>query len=331
MFILVISGSDVGKIPGVSVAGSNPEVIPYTAPADADMILWGKPQVIDAIPVDPLGHPTPAIITRAAYCEAHFPILIVRAGTYLPPMVPYVEMNVTSGKDPQEQPAVPQVHLIIEKAMSLGENLGKCSKRIVIAESLPGGTTTAFLILKSLGYSGMVSSASPINPTELKEKIWEKAAKRIGIKAGGLSEQPIEAIYQLGDPMQATVLGIVSGIPEGTEVVLAGGTQMLAVAALLRHTGCQKSLLVTTTKYVVQDKYAHFLDLAQQINVKTYSAPLDFSHSAFSGLSDYEKGYVKEGVGAGGAIWLAEKLGIPPDRVIQRTEQLYREMVEIIN
>lgn len=328
MFVLVISGSEVSKIPGVSIAGSNPAVIPYTAPADADMILWGKPRVIDAIPVDPQGHPTPAIITHAAYCEAGFPILIVRSGTYLPPVVPYIEMNVDPGQDPQINQAVSKVELLIEKSKSLGSILGKLSKKIVIAESLPGGTTTAYLILKALGYNGMVSSASPINPVRLKEQIWENAAQRTKINPGGLNGKPVEAIGELGDPMQATVFGMAIGVPDGTEVILAGGTQMLAVAALLRHAGYNKSLLVATTTYVVHDKFAQFLDLAKQIDVKIYSAPLDFSRSRFTGLSDYEKGYVKEGVGAGGAVWYAEQLGVPPERVIKKTEKLYQEMIE---
>ncbi|QPM68062.1 nicotinate mononucleotide-dependent phosphoribosyltransferase CobT [Atribacter laminatus] len=328
MFVLVISGSDVSKIPGVSIAGLNPEVIPYTAPADADLLLWGKPHVIDAIPVDPQGHPTPAIITHAACCEAGFPILIVRSGTYLPPVVPYIEMNVEPGQDPQTNQAVSKVELLVEKSKSLGQILGKSSKKIVIAESLPGGTTTAYLILKALGYNGMVSSASPVNPVKLKEQIWENSAQRIGIKPGGLSGDPMKAIRELGDPMQATVFGMVTGVLEETDIILAGGTQMLAVAALLRHAGYNKPLLVATTTYVIRDKFAHFLDLARQISVEIYSAPLDFSQSPYPGLSDYEKGYVKEGVGAGGAIWYAEQLGVTPDRVIRKTEQLYHAMIK---
>lgn len=328
MFVLVISGSDVSKIPGVSIAGSNPEVIPYTAPADADLLLWGKPHVIDAIPVDPQGHPTPAIITRAASCEAGFPIFIIRSGTYLPPVVPYIEMNANPGQDPQINQAVPEVEMLIEKSKSLGQILGKSSKKIVIAESLPGGTTTAYLVLKALGYNGMVSSASPINPIQLKDQIWANTAKRIGIKFGDLHGKPIDAIRELGDPMQATVFGMVTGIEDERDIILAGGTQMLAVAALLRQARYNKPLLVATTTYVVRDKYAHFLDLAKQIQVDIYSAPLDFSQSHFPGLADYEKGFVKEGVGAGGAVWYAEQLGVTPIRVIRKTEQLYQAMVE---
>ena len=77
MFLLVIGGTDIAKVPGISAAGANLDVLPFTAPADADMLWWGRPRVVDAIPVDPQGHPTPGIITRAAQIEAGFPIIKV--------------------------------------------------------------------------------------------------------------------------------------------------------------------------------------------------------------------------------------------------------------
>ena len=76
---------------------------------------------------------------------------------------------------------------------------------------------------------------------------------------------------------------------------------MLAVSAVLRHQGYNRPLFVATTRYVVEDKSAHVKEIAQELGVEVYSAPLDFSHSSFPGLSDYERGFVKEGVGAGGA------------------------------
>ena len=100
MFILIVGGTELGTIPGLSAAGSNPEAVAYTAPADAEVLWKGKPQIIDALPVDPEGHPTPALISRAAYLEAGFPVLIVRAGTLLPPTVPYVETAASPGRDP---------------------------------------------------------------------------------------------------------------------------------------------------------------------------------------------------------------------------------------
>jgi NaMN:DMB phosphoribosyltransferase len=194
----------------------------------------------------------------------------------------------------------------------------------MVAESVPGGTTTALLVLRALGYREMVSSAGPENPVNLKEAVWVEAARRLDIGIGGLADDPLRAISELGDPMQAAVTGFVAALPPETELVLAGGTQMLAVAALLKALGRRgvalgKLPLVATTKYVQCDRNADFSVLARSIGVETWAAPLDFSRSPHRGLAEYENGYVKEGVGAGGALYYAERLGVAAERVIERT------------
>ncbi len=324
MFILIVGGTELATIPGISAAGSNPDAMAYTAPADAEVLWSGLPQIIDALPVDPAGHPTPALITRAAYLEARFPILIVRAGTFLPPTIPYVETSASPGKDPRQGKAVEEAFSLWEKGKRLGEELSKTQNYLVVAESLPGGTTSALCALRALGYNGMVSSAFPHNPISLKEKVWQEVSSFQGISYGSLRRAGLKALESCGDPMQAVAGGLVEGAHPQCQVVLAGGTQMLAVSAALRHQGYNRPLYVATTRYVVEDKSAHFKEIAQELGVEVYSAPLDFSHSSFPGLSDYERGFVKEGVGAGGAIWYAEKLGISVKTIISRTEELYR-------
>ena len=110
-------------------------------------------------------------------------------------------------------------------------------------------------------------------------------------------------------------------------VTLAGGTQMMAVAALLRDMGCTKDLLVATTKYVHKDPTSCLEEYAAKIGVRWYAAPLDFTGSRFIGLADYEKGFIKEGVGAGGAVWYAQRLGVSMGRIQSRTEALYEKML----
>lgn len=327
MFILVIGGSEICSIPGISVAGSNPDILPFTAPADADVLLWGKPHVIDALPMDPDGHPTPALITRAAYLEAGFPVLVVRAGTFMPPEVPYVEMGARPGRNPITEDSFPEAETVIHRAVTLGNQLSKTHKTLVIGESVPGGTTTALFVLRSLGYDGMVSSASPVNPISLKEDLWARVKTRLNIDHGSFRGDGMAAVSRLGDPMQGVVAGIVLGCAPDTRVVLAGGTQMLGVAALLRNLGEQRPLVVATTRYIMEDTSADFRSLAQALEVETCSAPLNFAGSAFPGLSDYEKGYVKEGVGAGGAVWYAGESGVSVSKVIAATEKIYRDLV----
>ncbi|MDR0663602.1 MAG: TIGR00303 family protein [Spirochaetaceae bacterium] len=332
MFYLFIGSTELSKVPGVSAAGANPEVTPYTAPVDADMIRFGRSRIFKGLPVDPHGHPTPAIITRAAVLEAGIPVTAVQAGSWMAPSPPYIETGASPAGDPRFGPAVPDAAGIMESGAELARNAGK-PLFVMAAESVPGGTTTALLVLRALGYREMVSSAGPENPVNLKESVWAEAARRLGIRAGALADDPLRAITELGDPMQAAVAGFVEALPPETEVVLAGGTQMLAVAALLRalfqrRNGTPKKLpLVATTNYVRRDRNADFSALALNIGVETWSAPLDFSRSPHPGLAGYEDGYVKEGAGAGGAVYYAERLGVQAGRVIERTNALYSEMM----
>ena len=326
LFLLVLGNTEISTIPGISVAGATPELTKITPVADAEYLFYEKPLTIDTIPVTPEGHPTPAIITKAARELSNFPILVVRGGTYLAPLIPHVHISNVVGRDFRREPALPEVEVIIERAKLLGKELEKIANEIVIGESTPGGTTTAQAILWALGYEAKTSSASPENPQELKEKVIKEGFKRVGIEKGGLKDKPLEALKEFGDPMIATVLGLSLGF--GGDVVLAGGTQMLAVSALLKSLGEDLSrFMIATTRWVVEDPSATFIETAREIGIISYEAELDFSKSKFKGLRDYERGYVKEGVGAGGATWLAVKAGYSPEDVSKKVEELYERLM----
>jgi uncharacterized protein (TIGR00303 family) len=328
MFYLFLGSTELSKVPGISAAGANPGITPYTAPADADMIRFGKSRISTGLPIDPQGHPSPAIVTRAAVLEANIPVTVVQCGSWIAPSPPYVEFEAQPAGDPRFAPALPGAAAIMECARELAKNGRFSSPRVMVAESVPGGTTTALLILRALGYREMVSSAGPENPVALKEAVWREAAARTGIQAGDLAGDPLRAIREFGDPMQAAAAAFVHALPEDAEVVLAGGTQMLAIAALLRAMGRKKLPLVATTKYVCNDRNAGFSPLAASIGVKTWIAPLDFSASPHQGLREYEDGFIKEGAGAGGSVYYAERLGVPIDRIIERTSAVYGAMIQ---
>jgi len=328
MFLLCIANTYLSKIPNLSAAGANPEAIKYTVPCDAEFLFWGRCLSTSALPVDPEGHPTPAIFARAAREEAKFPVMVLRAGSFLSPKCPYVEMGSKPGSNPLEDPAVDEVEKIYSWSKELGNVLASTNPLLVIGESIPGGTTSAFLVLKALGLDGMVSSASPQNPSNLKIKIWEKCCSKYGIKEGSFRGKGLQAVALLGDPMQAAVSGLAMSSFGKSRVILAGGTQMLAIAAVLRNEGYDGMIEVATTKYVAFDSSANFAKLAEELDVKTHVISMDLSRSPFKGLSDYEKGYVKEGVGAGGALWYANYLGVPVERVVSRAEQIYGDLTK---
>ncbi|ASJ12488.1 nicotinate mononucleotide-dependent phosphoribosyltransferase CobT [Thermococcus thioreducens] len=329
LFLLVLGNTEISTVPGISVAGATPELTRLTPVADAEYLFHEKPLTIDVIPVTPEGHPTPAIITKAAKELANFPVLVVRGGTYLAPFIPHIHISNAVGRDFRKEPALPEFGEIIRRAKLLGEELNKMPiKELVIGESTPGGTTTAQAVLWALGYEAKTSSASPNNPQSLKEKVISEAFKRAGIEKGQLRDNPLEALRQFGDSMLATVIGVSLGFRKN--VVLAGGTQMLAVSALLGALGeSLDRFMIATTKWVVNDKSATFLETAREIGIVSYAADLDFSKSEFKGLRDYERGYVKEGVGAGGATWLAVKAGFSPEEVSKKVEELYGRLMEM--
>jgi NaMN:DMB phosphoribosyltransferase len=96
---------------------------------------------------------------------------------------------------------------------------------------------------------------------------------------------------------------------------------MLAVWALAQTLAQEQNLTwqpqnvaVGTTPWVVGDCTAGAADLAAHLGVPLLYAPLNFGHSRHPGLAAYERGFVKEGVGAGGAAIAALLQGFtPPD------------------
>ncbi len=310
LMTVVISNTKVAEIPGISAAGKSTELIKYTPPADIEYIFYGKPKCIDAIPVTPEGHPTPAIITKAAKEIMNFPLIPIRAGSILPPRTPHIYASSTPGGDIRFEDGSPEHEKLLEDGIILGKELRKFD--LVIGESIPGGTTTALAVLRSLGYDAHTSSAFKDNPVSLKEKVVNMALKRG------------KSVKCCGDPMISFVAGMVIG---HGNAILGGGTQMLAVAAIAKEEG-YKPKLIATTKYIANDKSANFKEIAEEIGVDYYISQIDLSKSKYKGLREYEIGYVKEGVGAGGALYMAEKSGIKLEDIEKKIEELYGRLIE---
>jgi NaMN:DMB phosphoribosyltransferase len=119
---------------------------------------------------------------------------------------------------------------------------------------------------------------------------------------------PLHVVAAVGDPMQIAVAGMAIAASRTCGVLLAGGTQMLAIYALLRAIAQHYSLpwnperiIVGTTRWVAEDPTGNTVGLANLIgSVPLMATQLSFKSSRFSQLQAYEQGYVKEGVGAGG-------------------------------
>ena len=113
--------------------------------------------------------------------------------------------------------------------------------------------------------------------------------------------------------MQVVVAGMAIAASRDGGVLLAGGTQMLAVFALASaicefyNLSWQPSeVVVGTTRWVAWDSSGKTVELARQIGKRAIapsllSTELCFDGSRYSQLQAYEQGFVKEGMGAGGA------------------------------
>jgi NaMN:DMB phosphoribosyltransferase len=118
--------------------------------------------------------------------------------------------------------------------------------------------------------------------------------------------------------MQVVVAGMAIAASRSCGVLLAGGTQMLAVYALSQAIAQTYNLswqpqqvVVGTTRWVAEDATGGTVELALNLGkkdiIKAGDTPallgtqLSFTDSRYPQLQAYEQGFVKEGMGAGGA------------------------------
>jgi uncharacterized protein (TIGR00303 family) len=326
LFSLVISYTDTCTIPGITVAGKNSALLQYTPPADAEFLNFGYCKCINVIPMTPDGKPTPALLTKTALESASIPNVVINAGSKISPKLPYFETGLDYGKNIAVEPAmsIDDVTHAVEYGRMLGRCLGSTTDCLVIGESIPGGTTTAQAVLASLGINGRVSSSMPDNPVSLKTEIASKVVQR------NTSRNPFDVLANAGDPMIATVAGIISTASVQTKVILAGGTQMAAVLAVGKLTGYKKdNLAIATTSYIIEDKTANLVEAVDQIDqIPVISTKLALKDSRIEGLKAFANGFVKEGVGAGGASLAAMlKVGIDSQQLLELTEKQYDETI----
>jgi len=306
LFICVIGTTETANIPGISAAGKYPELTDYTPPADVELILMGGCKCIPGVPATPEGIPTPALITMSALRLADIPALVVSGGLRINPHAPFLNLGGSPGRDIRTGRAVDDVEGVMERARIAGESLARTADYLVVGESIPGGTTTALGVLLAMGVDarGKVSSSMPGNPHELKSRTVEAGLKASGIGFGALADDPVKAVSCVGDPMMPAFAGLVLGAASRVPVLMAGGTQMGAVLAVIKalNRNILDNLAIGTTRWITVDRTSDLRGIITQVaDVPILAADLDLSRSRFGGLRAYEKGVVKEGVGSGGA------------------------------
>jgi len=309
LFAAILANTVLSTVPGISGAGPTPDKTLLTPILDAELIMNGCITSLPIKPNTPTGCPTPATITRAMMILTGLQPIFINAGLSQTPTVPCLDVYGVAGRDPRLENALSSAQYLYDQGIRIGQILSGCSDLLVLGECVPGGTTTALCTLRALGYQASVSSSFQENPLSKKEEICRIALERVS-KCGATT--PLEIVQGLGDPMMPVAVGIAESY--NGKLILAGGTQMLAVSAIIR---AREKLLpaIVTTSYVRDDPSANAGYLATQMGARiTYVDP-GFGDLGHAGLARYCIGEVKEGMGAGGAMYLAALLGHTPDMI----------------
>jgi uncharacterized protein (TIGR00303 family) len=317
-FACILGFTETALIPGISAAGATPEDRRYTCLADAEFLVKGvSPQY--SYPLPPLhAGISPVFISRAISEALPIPITLFNGG--LPDRLPVEAVNlggtpalcVSSGQALDLE----VVRHLFNQGRTWGAQLAQQTDYLMIGECVVGGTTTALAILTGLGLpaSGKVNSSHPTCNHHQKIEVVKQGLER----AEGWKKQ--RSVWQLmaavGDPMQPVAAGMAIAASQHCGVLLAGGTQMLAVYALIRAIAQEENtiwdkteVVVGTTRWVAEDPTGDTVGLAKLLPpVPLMATQLSFAQSNYPQLQVYEQGFVKEGVGAGGCA-IAATLG----------------------
>ena len=309
-FACVLGFTATGLIPGISAAGATPKDREYTAIADAEFLAHGVQKNYNhPLPILEAGL-SPTFISRAVVEELDLPTYIFNAGLFHQPTVDTIDLGGTAAACVSSGKAMPieKVRHLFEQGLAWGEKLANTTDYLIIGECVVGGTTTALALLTALGIEarGMVNSSHPSCNHSHKWSVVR--AGLANIKPLKHQNDPLALVAAVGDPMQIVVAGMAIAASRRVGVMLAGGTQMLAVYALIKEISLYHSvsarlsqIVVGTTRFVAEDPTGNTVSLAKAIGkVSLLATDLNFSTSQYPGFRAYSSGYVKEGVGAGG-------------------------------
>jgi uncharacterized protein (TIGR00303 family) len=309
VFCGILANTLLSTVPGVSGAGPSAEKTLLTPVLDAELIANGAITSYPGNPNTPTGCPTPASITRAMMDLCNLQPVFINAGLRHSPTVPCYDVYGKAGEDPRFTNAVPLVYDLFRHGEALGKILSAYTDLLVLGECVPGGTTTALCVLRALGYEASVSSSFAANPIDIKEEICRASLARI--KNDGVTD-PMSIVQYTGDPMMPVAAGIARSY--AGSILLAGGTQMLAVAAVIKALKNPVPPIVTTC-YVRDDPSANVPQLAETLGVEMFYVDPAFGTLGHAGIARYCIGEVKEGMGAGGAMCLAHLLGFTEQEI----------------
>ncbi|MBL1209964.1 nicotinate mononucleotide-dependent phosphoribosyltransferase CobT [Geminocystis sp. GBBB08] len=336
VFTCTLGFTATALLPDISTAGATPESRRYTALADAEFLVKGI-QKNPTFPLPPLSVGiSPTFISRAVIEKFNLPLYVFNAGLLQFPSVKNINLGGKPANCVSTGKALPLaiVKHLYHKGLYWGEILAKEAKSsyLILSECVVGGTTTALAVLTALGISadGKVNSSHPICNHQQKFLLVQEGLSKAGFKNQNTLVDPLEIIAAVGDPMQIFVAGIALSGSKTVGIMLAGGTQMLAIFALIKalknsfYTKANlKNIIIGTTRWVAEDSTGDTIGLSKIIgNISLCATNLNFDTSLYPRLTAYEKGYVKEGVGAGGSAIASHLLGINKEELLHMIEAI---------
>jgi uncharacterized protein (TIGR00303 family) len=348
VFACVLGFTETGLIPGISAAGRTPEDRKLTACADAEFLYYGAEHQ-PKYPLPPLAAgASPVLISRALVEALPTPIYLFNAGLPRPPAAPTIDLGGFPARCLSQGNAMElaTVQHLLEQGLNWGAVLAANIQEgyLILGECVVGGTTTALAILTGLGIpaEGKVNSSHPVCNHGQKSALVQAGLAKMGEIQNSID--PLQLVAAVGDPMQVVVAGMAIAASRRCGVLLAGGTQMLAVYALMNAIAQSYNLpwqraevVVGTTRWVAEDPTGGTVELALNLakndiiqggeTPPLIATQLSFADSRYPQLQAYEQGFVKEGMGAGGsAIAASLSLGWQQPQLLAAIEQQFERL-----
>jgi len=345
--LLLLAATGTAAVEGISAAGATAESRRRTAAADAELLVRGplghRPHALPPLPAGV----SPALISHVVVDALGLEPLVVDLGCSVTPAVPHLRPTGAAGGGvaaclSSGGALAPQrVAALLDLGRRWGERLVARGRPLLLSECVPGGTSTAQALLSGLGLEveGLVSGSLRQPAHRLKSEL-----VRRGLAAAQLPAHapPASVVAAVGDAMQPLAASLtLTAAAAGLPVLLAGGSQMAAVLALalaLARTDQREVLArhaaVVTTAWVAEEAGSDLERLLERIGHRwrveplAFAADLRFGAPCHPALRDYERGYVKEGVGAGGLALLWQLRGGSPQDLAAACDRACRQLLE---
>jgi len=342
-FMLALSNTATADIPGITQAGI-PGMIHLTPTLDAEFLSTGEVHSLPNVAETPKGVPTPALITRAVHLlHSYARIELLDLGLKVPPQGDDLTLHrfgIAPAYSIAEGARI-DAKAVFEKGLEFGRTYTCSDDYVILAESVPSGTTTATATALALGYDArtLFSSSFKNVPNSIRETTIEQALSHVD------TDDDLFAILgSVADNMLIFNAGFVLGVGGRFPVVLAGGTQMAAVLLIVNRLleGSDSQTIhgfatnhlrsfsmgsdpynLWTTKWVATDPHSDIKALLEMVDfpVNAFYADFDFRLSAHPALKFYDEGEAKEGVGAGGALMYGYLNGLSKEAITRQVEQ----------